>query len=94
MTPTVKASSERHPRFHVHVTPTGAYFMNQIETCFGTLDRQAIRRGSFNGARALIDAIDVVTSRWKGQAAPFMWVRAADSMLASAVSAAEGIAGA
>ncbi len=45
--------------------------MNQIETWFGILTRQAIRRGSFNGVRALVDVIDAFTSEWNDRAQLF-----------------------
>ena len=53
-TPEVRAWLARHPRITFHFTPTSASWMNQIETWFGILTRQAIRRGSFQlgqGAR-------------------------------------------
>ena len=46
-TPEVERWLARHKRFHFHFTPTSASWMNQIETWFGILSRQAIRRGSF-----------------------------------------------
>ena len=37
----------RHPHFHLHFTPTGASWLNQIERFFGLITEQRIRRGSF-----------------------------------------------
>lgn len=59
--------------------------MNQIEIWFGILTRQALRRGSFNGVRALIDVIDTFTSDWNDHASPFVWVKTADQILAKAI---------
>ncbi|MBA2722290.1 MAG: IS630 family transposase, partial [Methylibium sp.] len=36
-TPTIKAWFARHPRFHVHFTPTSASWLNQVERWFATL---------------------------------------------------------
>jgi transposase len=84
-TPAVQAWLSRHKRFVFHFTPTSASWMNQIEIWFGILTRQAIRRGSFNGVRALVTAIDAFTSEWNDRAAPFAWVKTADEILAKAV---------
>jgi hypothetical protein len=37
-----------------HFTPVGSSWLNQIETWFGIITRQAIRRGTFTSVRALI----------------------------------------
>jgi hypothetical protein len=48
--------------------------MNQVETWFGILTRQAIRRGSFENVRALAAAIERFTREWNAGASPFVWV--------------------
>src|SRR5947207_1791532 len=45
-TPAIKAWLDRHPRFHMHFTPTGSSWVNQVERWFGFLDEQMIRRGA------------------------------------------------
>ena len=84
-TPDVRAWLERHPRITFHFTPTSASWMNQIETWFGILSRQAIRRGSFGSVKELIDRIDLFTGNWNAGATPFAWVKTADEILAKAV---------
>ena len=59
--------------------------MNQIETWFGILTRQAIRRGSFKSVKELIAMIDAFTHQWNEGASPFTWVKSADQILAKAV---------
>lgn len=44
-TPAIKAWLARHPRFHMHFTPTGSSWINQVERWFGFLTDQMIRRG-------------------------------------------------
>jgi transposase len=44
-TPDVKARLGTHPNLHFHFTPTGSSWLNQIETWFAIITRQAIRRG-------------------------------------------------
>jgi len=35
----------KHPRFHIHSTPTGSSWMHQIEHWFGLITDKLIRRG-------------------------------------------------
>jgi hypothetical protein len=44
-TPAIKLWLGRHPRFHLHVTPTGSSWINQVERWFGFLTEQLIQRG-------------------------------------------------
>jgi len=41
----IRAWLARRPRFHVHFTPTGSSWMNQVERWFGLLTDKLIRRG-------------------------------------------------
>jgi transposase len=84
-TPAVKSWLERHPRITFHFTPTSASWMNQVETWFGILTRQAIRRGSFASVKELIAMIDAFTRQWNAGASPFTWVKTPDQILAKAV---------
>jgi len=84
-TPAVRAWLERHPRIAFHFTPTSASWMNQVETWFSVLSRQASRRGSLRSVRELIAAITTFIANWNAGATPFTWVRNADEILAKAV---------
>jgi len=44
-TPAIKAWLANHPRFHMHFTPTGSSWINQVERWFAYLTEQLIRRG-------------------------------------------------
>lgn len=81
----VRAWLEQHPRITFHFTPTSASWMNQIETWFGILTSQAIRRGSFGSVEELIAMIDAFTRQWNTGSSPFTWVKTADQILAKAV---------
>ena len=83
--PNVRKWLARHPRFHLHFTPTSASWMNQIEIWFGILTRQAVRRGSFNSVQALVRAVYRFIDHWNDEAAPFKWVKTADQILAKAI---------
>ena len=84
-TPAVQAWLERHPRITFHFTPTSASWMNQIETWFGILTRQAIRRSSFKSVKELIVMIESFSRAWNAGSSPFIWVKTADEILAKAV---------
>jgi hypothetical protein len=93
-TPAVERWLRRHPRIHFHFTPTSASWMNQIETWFGILSRQALRRGSFESVRALVAAIERFTRQWNEGASPFTWVKTPDEILAKAVRKPQATSGA
>ena len=84
-TPDVKEWLARHKRVTFHFTPTSASWMNKIETWFGILTRQALRRGSFGSVKELIAMIDTFTRQWNDGSSPFAWVKTADQILAKAV---------
>ena len=50
-TPAIKAWVGRHPRFHLHLTPTGSSWINQVERWFGFLTGQLLRRGVHRASR-------------------------------------------
>jgi transposase len=83
-TPAVQTWLAQHQRFEFHFTPTSASWMNQIETWFSILTRQAIRRGSFHHVDQLTATIANFTRSWNDRAAPFTWVKTADQILARA----------
>jgi transposase len=84
-TPAVRAWLDERPRITFHFTPTSASWMNQVETWFGILSRQAIRRGSFRSVKELVARIEAFIASWNAGASPFMWVKTADDILAKAV---------
>jgi transposase len=84
-TPAVRAWLERHPRITFHFTPTSASWLNQVETWFSVLTRQAIRRGSFGSVKELVAMIDTFTVNWNAGSTPFVWTKTADEILAKAV---------
>ena len=64
----------KHPNVTFHFTPKGASWINQIETWFGIITRQAIRRGSFASLAQLIKRISDYVMHWNEDAKPFKWV--------------------
>jgi transposase len=80
--PQVKAWLARHPRFHLHFTPTYSSWLNQVERWFGRITQQAIRRGSFRHVRELVDKIERYVAHYIKHKRPFVCTATADSILA------------
>ncbi len=81
-TPEVAAWLERNPHVHFHFTPVGSSWLNQIETWFGIITRQAIRRGTFSSVKVLIKRIHDYIAHWNSNAEPFVWTATADEIFA------------
>ena len=79
----VKAWFARHPRFHVHFTPTSASWLNQVERWFATLTEKCIRRGTHRSTRQLEQAIRQYLELNNSDPKPFVWIKSADDILAS-----------
>ena len=73
----------RHPRFHVHFTPTSASWLNQVERWFATLTTQYIRRGTHRSTRQLEQAIKSYLEINNAAPKPFCWTKSADDILGS-----------
>ena len=82
-TPSIRDWFTRHPRFHVHVTPTSASWLNQVERWFATLTLRYIRRGTHRSTRQLEDAIKHYVKVNNDDPKPFIWAKTADDILAS-----------
>ena len=82
--PKVKAWLAKHPRVHLHFTPTSASWMNLVEVFFAIITRQAIRRGNFASVPDLIAAIRRFVNGWNQRSHPFVWVKDADDIMVKA----------
>src|SRR5262249_57718303 len=69
-TPAVKTWLARHPRFHMHFTPTGSSWINQVERWFGYLTGQLIRRGVHKSVQALEADIRTSMQQWNTDPKP------------------------
>lgn len=82
-TPAIHRWLLRHPRFHVHFTPTGASWINLVERWFAALTQKQIRRGVHRSTRELENAIRNFIAVTNGHPKPFAWTKTADEILAS-----------
>jgi transposase len=79
--PTVKSWLAKHPRFHLHFTPTSSSWLNMVERFFGKLTDKAIRRGVFHSVPDLIEAIEAYLAATNKDPEPFVWTATADQIL-------------
>jgi len=82
-TPSVKAWFARHPRFHLHFTPTSGSWLNLVERFFATLSSRQIKRGTHRSTRELEQAIRAYLDIHNQNPKPFIWTKTADEILAS-----------
>jgi transposase len=73
----------RHPRFHLHFTPTGASWLNMVERFFAALTEKQIRRGAHRSTRELESAIYRYIEHGNADPKPFIWTKSADEILAT-----------
>ena len=71
----------RHPRFHLHFTPTYASWLNLVERFFGLLTQKALRRGSHTSVGQLRAAILAYVDAHNEKGKPFKWTKTADEIL-------------
>ena len=79
--PKVKAWLARHPRFHMHFTPTSASWLNLVERFFGEITRKRIRRGVFHSVVDLQRAINDYLEIHNANPKPFVWTASASAII-------------
>lgn len=83
----VKAWLAKHPRFHLHFTPTSSSWLNQVERFFREITTKAIRRGVFHSVDDLIAAIEEYLRVHNNDPVPFVWTATAEDILAKVTRA-------
>ncbi len=73
----------RHPRWHVHFTPTSASWINQVERFFARLTEKQLRRGVHRSTQELEGAIVTYIDTVNADPKPFRWTKSADNILAT-----------
>jgi transposase len=79
--PKVQRWFQRHPRFHLHFTPTSASWLNMVERFFRDLTQNRLRRGVFRDLEELIMAIGDYIDRHNENPKPFIWTARASDIL-------------
>jgi transposase len=81
-TPDIQTWLQANPHVRFHFTPVGSSWINQIETWFGIITRQSIRRGTFASVKVLIGQIRDYIIHWNTNPRPFVWTATAEEILA------------
>jgi len=71
----------RHPRYHLHFTPTHSSWINQVERWFALLSERQIKRGSHYTVRDLELAIEQFVAAHNQNPKPFVWTKSANQIL-------------
>ncbi len=93
-TPAILEWLARHPRFHVHFTPTGSSWINQVERWFGLLTSQLLRRSVHTSVQALEQDVRDWIATWNDNPKPFVWRKSAEEILDSLARYLQRISGA
>ena len=89
--PRVKRWLQRHPRFHLHFTPTSSSWLNLIERWFRNLTQRRLRRGSFHHVRELIAAIQQYIESDNQNPQVFVWSASVESIMKKIVKCKEAL---
>ncbi len=82
-TPEIHRWLLRHPRFHLHFTPTYSSWINLVERWFAELTTKWLRRGTHRSTKELEASINEWIDRWNEDPKPFVWHKSADEILDS-----------
>jgi transposase len=81
----------KHPRFHMHFTPTSASWLNMVERFFSEITAKRIRRGVFKSVQSLIDTIMDFLHKHNEDPKIFTWMKDADTILAKVAKCKEAL---
>ena len=79
--PKVRTWLSRHPKFHVHFTPTSSSWLNMVERFFRDITDKSIRRGVFHSVEELECAINDYIAVHNTSPKPFIWTAKASDIL-------------
>ncbi len=89
--PRVKSWFKRHPRFHLHFTPTSSSWLNMVERWFREITDKRIRRGSFGSVPELIAAITQYMENHNQNPQVFVWSAPVEKILAKIAKCKEAL---
>ena len=80
-TPAIKTWLLRHPRYHLHFTPTSASWLNLVERWFAELTNRKLRRSAHRTVAELEADLTAWVDAWNDDPKPFVWTKTADEIL-------------
>jgi transposase/transcriptional regulator with XRE-family HTH domain len=90
--PKVQRWLAKHPRFHLHFTPTSASWLNMVERFFRDLTVNRLRRGVFHSVPELVTALEKYIAQHNKEPKPFIWTAKATDILAKVARARKKLA--
>lgn len=85
--PVVQDWLAKHPRFHMHFTPTSASWLNMVERFFRSISTDRLARGVFRSVPELIAAINEYIATHNQNPKPFVWTAKANDILQKIIRA-------
>lgn len=79
--PNVLKWLKKHPRFHLHFTPTSSSWLNVIERWFRDITHNRIRNGVFRSVQELEQAIRDYIDHHNAHPKSFVWTKKAEDIL-------------
>jgi transposase len=89
--PRVKSWLKRHPRFHLHFTPTSSSWLNLVERWFREITDKRLRRGSFVSVPILIAAIKDYLTNHNQNPRVFIWSAPVEKILTKIANCKEAL---
>jgi len=80
-TPVIQQWLVKHPRFHLHFTPTYSSWLNLVERWFAELTNRKLRRSAHRSVTALEADVTAWIEAWNADPKPFIWTKTADQIL-------------
>lgn len=77
----VRAWLAKHPRFHLHFTPTSTSWLNLVERFFADLTQDVIREGSFDSVKTLVADIEDYLADRNLTPKPYKWRAKGEAIL-------------
>ena len=85
--PVVQKWLDKHPRIHMHFTPTSASWLNMVERFFRDISENRLRRGVFTSVPDLVKAINGYIAHHNTNPKPFIWTKSARDILQKVIRA-------
>lgn len=81
--PTIQTWLAKHPRFHMHFTPTYSSWLKQVERLFAEVTRELLQRSDHRSVQALEKDLRSWVTAWNEDPKPFIWTKTAEEILSS-----------
>jgi transposase len=90
-TPAIHQWLLKHPRFHLHFTPTSSSWLNLVERWFAELTNRKLRRSAHRSVTELETDIRKWINEWNKDPKPFVRTKSADEILETLAAYCERI---